>query len=58
MGNFIAIYKMLKILELSLDLKESSIESLSKDGLGLSEARWCRLMATEMQAILSDTALN
>lgn len=32
MGNFIAIYKMLKILELSLDLKESSIESLSKDG--------------------------
>lgn len=26
MGNFIAIYKMLKILELSLDLKESSIE--------------------------------
>lgn len=50
MGNFIAIYKMLKILELSLDLKESSIESLSKDGLGLSEARWCRLMAMLVSA--------
>lgn len=45
MNNFKKIYEILKILEKSMDLEEFDKENLSKERLGLSEARWCRIMA-------------
>lgn len=45
MDNFKIIYKILKILEKSMDLEEFDKESISKERLELSEARWSRIMA-------------
>ena len=45
MDNFKYIYKVLKILEQSMDLEEFDKKSISKERLELSEARWCRIMA-------------
>ncbi|MBU3226797.1 YjcQ family protein [Clostridium algidicarnis] len=45
MDNFKFIYKVLKILEQSMDLDEFDKKSISKERLELSEARWCRIMA-------------
>ncbi|MCO7122034.1 YjcQ family protein [Ihubacter massiliensis] len=45
MNNFKKIYEILQILEKSMDLQEFDKESLSKERLELSEARWCRIMA-------------
>lgn len=45
MDNFKIIYKILKILERSMDLEEFDRASLSKERFELSEAKWCRIMA-------------
>lgn len=45
MDNFKVIYKILKILEKSMDLEEFDMSSISKERLELSEARWSRIMA-------------
>nr|DAZ13236.1 MAG TPA: YjcQ protein [Caudoviricetes sp.] len=45
MDNFKIIYKILKILEKSMDLEEFDHASISKERLELTEARWCRIMA-------------
>ena len=45
MDNFKIIYKILRILEKSMDLEEFDKNSISKERLELSEARWCRIMA-------------
>jgi len=45
MQDFRIIYKILMILQKSMDLEEFDKESLSADRLGLSEPKWCRIMA-------------
>ncbi|MGL4108327.1 YjcQ family protein [Clostridium sp. LP20] len=45
MDNFKMIYKILKILEKSMDVEEFDNKSISKERLELSEARWCRIIA-------------
>ena len=45
MDNFKIIYKILRILEKSMDIEEFDKSSISKERLELSEARWCRIMA-------------
>ena len=45
MDNFKIIYRILRILEKSMDLEEFDKNSISKERLELSEARWCRIMA-------------
>lgn len=45
MDNFRVIYQVLKILEKSMDLEEFDKASLEKGRFGLSEARWCRIIA-------------
>lgn len=45
MKEFQIIYKILKILQKSMDLEEFDKESLSPERLGISEPKWCRLMA-------------
>lgn len=45
MDNFKIIYKILKILEHSMDLEEFDSSRISREALGLSEAKWCRIMA-------------
>lgn len=45
MDNFNTIYKILKILEKSMDLEEFDNSSISKERLGMSEARWSRIMS-------------
>lgn len=45
MDNFKAIYQILRLLEKSMDLEEFDKTSLEKERFGLSEARWCRIMA-------------
>ena len=42
--NFEIIYKILHTLEISMDLYEADCELLSAEALGISEARWKRLM--------------
>ena len=44
MDNFRIIYKILKILEQSLDIEVFDWKLLDKEALGLSEPRWRRLM--------------
>lgn len=43
--SFKIIYRILRILERSMDLEEFDKENISHERLGISEARWCRLMA-------------
>ena len=45
MDNFKFIYKVLKILEQSMDLEEFDKKGISRERLELSEASWCRIMA-------------
>lgn len=45
MDNFKIIYRILRIMEKSMDFEEFDNENLSYVGLGLTEVRWCRLMA-------------
>ena len=45
MEEFQIIYRILKILQQSMDLEEFDKENLSAERLGLSEPKWCRLMA-------------
>ena len=45
MDNFKIIYKILKILEKSMDLDEFDNNSIAKERLELSEARWSRIIA-------------
>ena len=48
MKEFQTIYKILKILQKSMDLEEFDKENLSPERLGLSEPKWCRIMAMLM----------
>lgn len=45
MQEFKQIYKILNILKASLDVEEFDKDLLSSQSLGLSEARWARIMA-------------
>lgn len=45
MKEFQIIYRILKILQKSMDIEEPDKESLSPERLGLSEPKWCRIMA-------------
>lgn len=45
MDNFKMIYRILKIMEKSMDLEEFDKSAISCDALGISEPRWCRIMA-------------
>lgn len=45
MDNFKIIYKILKILEKSMDIEEFDKNAISKERLDITEARWCRIMA-------------
>lgn len=45
MDNFKIIYKILKILEKSMDVEEFDRTLLSADALGLSEPKWSRIIA-------------
>lgn len=45
MQDFRIIYKILKILQQSMDLEEFDCNNLSAERLGLSEPKWSRLMA-------------
>lgn len=44
MKEFQTIYRILKILQKSMDLEEFDNASLSASRLGLSEPKWCRIM--------------
>lgn len=45
MDNFKIIYKILKILEKSMDIEEFDKNAISKERFDLTEARWCRIIA-------------
>lgn len=45
MDNFKVVYQILRILEKAMDLVEFDNETLSSNRLGLTEARWSRIMA-------------
>jgi len=45
MQDFRIIYKILRILQKSMDLEEFDKENLSAEQLMLSKPHWCRLMA-------------
>lgn len=45
MDNFKIIYKILRILEKSMDLEEFDKSCISKERLELTEARWNRIIA-------------
>ncbi|MBQ6384722.1 MAG: dihydrolipoyl dehydrogenase [Lachnospiraceae bacterium] len=45
MKDFQIIYKILQILQRSMDLEEFDKGILSSERLGLSEPKWCRIMA-------------
>lgn len=45
MDNFKIIYKILKILERSMDVEEFDNKLLSPESLNISEPRWCRIMS-------------
>jgi hypothetical protein len=45
MDNFKIIYKILRILERSMELEEFDKASISKETLELPEPLWCRIMA-------------
>lgn len=44
MDDFKIIYKILRILQKSMDLEEFDKEQVSAQALGLTEPRWCRLI--------------
>ena len=45
MDNFKIIYKILKILEKSMDIEEFDKASIAKERFDLTEPKWCRIMA-------------
>ena len=45
MDDFITIYKILRILQKSMDLEEFNKNSISAETLGLSIPKWNRIMA-------------
>lgn len=45
MDNFKIIYKILKILEKSMDTEEFDKTSIAKERFNLTEPKWCRIMA-------------
>lgn len=45
MDDFRIIYKILRILQNSMDLEEFDRNSISAEALGLSTPKWSRLMA-------------
>ena len=45
MDNFKIIYKILHILEASMDLEQFDKSSIGHERLGISEARWARIIA-------------
>lgn len=45
MDDFRLIYKILRILQKSMDCEEFDRESLSAERLGLTEPKWSRIMA-------------
>lgn len=45
MDDFRIIYKILRILQNSMDLEEFDRNSISAEALGLSVPKWSRLMA-------------
>lgn len=45
MDDFRVIYKILKILQRSMDCEEFDPQLLSPETLGLSKPKWCRIMA-------------
>lgn len=44
MDNFRVIYRILKILEQSLDCEEFDYERITPEALKISETRWCGIM--------------
>ena len=45
MEDFRTIYRILKTLQKAMDLEEIDATLISAESLGISEPRWCRLMA-------------
>lgn len=45
MDNFKIIYKILKILERSMDVEEFDNNLISPESLNISGPRWCRIMS-------------
>ena len=45
MDNFKIVYRILRILEKAMDLEEIDNAAISNERLGLTEARWSRIMA-------------
>lgn len=45
MDNFKVIYKILKILERSMDIEEFDKASIARDRFDLTEPKWCRIIA-------------
>ena len=45
MDDFKIIYKILKAMEVAMDLEEFDTKTISKEALNLTEARWCRIIA-------------
>ena len=45
MKDFQIIYRILRILQKSMDMEDFDKESLSPELLDLSEPKWCRIMA-------------
>ena len=54
MQEFRIIYRILRILQKAMDLEEFDKESLSPEQLGLSEPKWCRIMAMLIEEGYSD----
>ena len=50
MQDFRIIYRILKILQQSMDLEEFDCNNLSAERLGLSEPKWSRLMTMLLKA--------
>lgn len=49
MDDFRIIYKILRILQNSMDLEEFDRNSISAEALGLSVPKWSRLMAMQLK---------
>ncbi len=44
MNDFKLIYRILKYLQLSLDIDEPDFSPISADALGMTQAKWSRIM--------------
>ena len=50
MDNFKIIYKILSVLEKSMDLENVDIERISSNNLGISQQRWNKYMEMLLDA--------